>query len=187
MNVVITWFILRGFSHELRYEINTSFRRLPISLERFRSFRPPVHSPWCEIRCRRRHRHRPAPHSVRNARWFRPVFIHTLFLSVALPSSLQALRSPSSSWNRVHHREAAGPQRLRWSISSLLSIFQLAYCAHLLTYFLSHAACPSSKGDVEGDLSGRLDPHRFNHTGGVSQLCRRTQPDARVSDIFNSS
>ena len=47
----------------------------------------------------------------------------------------------------------------------------------------SHVACSSPKGDVQGDLSCRLDPHRVDHMGGVSQICRRPQPDARVSDI----
>ena len=51
----------------------------------------------------------------------------------------------------------------------------------------SHVAFPSPKGDVQGDLSCRLDPHRMDHMGGVSQICRRPQPDARVSDISRSS
>jgi len=65
--------------------------------------------------------------------------------------------------------------------------FQLAYYARLLTSFLSHVACPSPKCDVQGDLSCRLDPHRLDHMGDVSQIGRRPQPDARVSDISRSS
>ena len=65
--------------------------------------------------------------------------------------------------------------------------FQLAYSTRLLTSFLSYVACPSPKGDVEGDISCSLDPHRLDHMGDISQICRRTQPDARVSYISRSS
>ena len=62
--------------------------------------------------------------------------------------------------------------------------FQLAYSVHRLTSFLSHVACPSPKGDVEGDISCSLDPHRLDHMGDISQICRRTQPTRRQSKLY---
>jgi hypothetical protein len=160
----------------------------------FRPFRPPVNLPWCDIRCMRNLRSSPTSSlspplpQHKNCEVVSPRIHPSPFIDCRL-----ALITPSSSFTFALLK----PSTSRGSRSPAAAMMYLVIAIHFSNSHTmhdfshpscrSHVVCPSRKGDVQGDLSCRLDPHRVDHMGGISQICRRPQPDARVSDISRSS